>query len=288
LKKLKKMTVVSGKGGTGKTSLVGSFAYLSSQKSVLVDGDVDAANLSLISRSEVLETHEFRASKVAVIDPEKCNQCGLCRELCRFEAVSDQFIVDPVACEGCRFCAYACAQEAINMQETLSGHWYISKTPHGMLVHARLGIAEENSGKLVAIVRNKGEEIAESTDKEHLIVDGSPGIGCPVIASLSGVDAAMIVTEPTVSGIHDLERILFVCQHFGVPAKVCINRFDLGQKQSEMIEEYCEKEEIPLVGKIPFDRAFVEAMVRGISVMEYNDGALARKVEEVWDNFLKA
>ncbi len=284
MNKLKKMTVISGKGGTGKTSLVGSFAALVSQKVVLVDGDVDAANLSLITGTELLENHEFRASKVAVIDPAKCNNCGLCRQLCRFEAISDYFIVDPVACEGCNLCAYACIEGAVHMEERLSGNWYISKTPFGMLVHARLGIAEENSGKLVTIIRNKAQELAEQTNKEYLLIDGPPGIGCPVIASLAGVDAALIVAEPTVSGIHDLERILSVCRHFGVTAAVCINRFDLGEVQSEMIEEYCQKEDIIMAGKIPFDRAFVEAMVLGLPVTEYTNGFISDKVTAVWDN----
>ncbi len=282
---MKTITVISGKGGTGKTSLVGSFASLLNGKAVLVDGDVDAANLSLITGARLIENHEFLASRVAAVDHETCSDCNLCRDLCRFEAISENYIVNPVACEGCAFCAYACPQEAITMQEKVSGQWFISETAYGILVHACLGIAEENSGKLVTTVRNKGQELAEAHGKEYLLIDGPPGIGCPVIASLAGVDAALIVTEPTVSGIHDLKRILSVCRHFRVPAAVCINRFDLGPTQSALIENYCRQEEIIMAGKIPFDRAFVEAMVSGLPVTKYTNGLISDQVTAVWDNF---
>lgn len=283
---MKKMTIISGKGGTGKTSLVGSFAALSDHKAVSVDGDVDAANLSLIMKPTLIEEFEFRASKVAVIDPEKCISCDLCRELCRFEAISERYAVDSISCEGCGFCYYACPHEAIAMEERLSGKWFVSTTPYGTLVHARLGIAEENSGKLVTTIRNKGQELAGLNKKELLLIDGPPGIGCPVIASLSGVDAALVVTEPTVSGIHDMERVITVCRHFGVSAAVCINRYDLGEEQSETIEDYCKKRNIMMVGKIPFDRVFVKAMVEGVPVVEYADGLPSRKIMAVWENFL--
>ncbi len=279
---MKKITVISGKGGTGKTSLVGCFASLADEKAVLVDGDVDAANLSLITRPDQLEEHEFWASKVAEINLETCEDCGLCLELCRFDAISGDQLIDPVACEGCGFCYHACPYDAISMNDKLSGNWFVSQTPYGSLVHARLGIAEENSGKLVTTIRNKGEELAESEKKDYLMIDGPPGIGCPVIAALSGVEAALIVTEPTVSGIHDLERILAVCRHFGVEASVCINRCDLEEEQSKIIEEYCLRENVPLAGKIPFDRAFVRAMIEGVPVVDYQDGTLTETINEVW------
>ena len=282
---MKKLTIISGKGGTGKTSLVGSFAALSWPECIIVDGDVDAANLSLITGPTLLTQHDFRASRTAVIDLEKCGNCGICRDLCRFEAINEKYFVDPIACEGCDFCFYACPQDAVVMEERLSGQWFVSETPYGTLVHARLGIAEENSGKLVTTIRNKGQELAEAGGKEYLIIDGPPGIGCPVIASLSGVDAALVVTEPTVAGIHDLERVLAVCRHFGVLPAVCINRFDLGEAQSEIIEEYCRKENIVIAGKIPFDKVFVEAMVHGLPVVEYTKGPVVQKIEEIWENF---
>lgn len=283
---MKILTVISGKGGTGKTSLVASFASLVPDRLVLVDGDVDAANLSLITGAREFESHDFSASKVAVVNPETCNSCGLCLELCRFQAVAGDFSIDPVACEGCSFCAFACPREAIEMQEKVSGRWFVSRTPYGALVHARLGIAEENSGKLVTIVRNKGQELAKASGKDYLLIDGPPGIGCPVIAALSGADAALIIAEPTVSGIHDLERILSVCRHFGITAAVCINRYDLGPEQSKSIEAYCLKEGLVMVGKIPFDRAFVDSMVQGIAVTEYTGGALLNRISGVWDHFL--
>jgi MinD superfamily P-loop ATPase len=280
---MKKITIISGKGGTGKTSLVGSFAALAKQKAVLVDADVDAANLSLIMKPTQIEKHDFRASRVASIDSVLCSSCDLCHELCRFGAISDLYLVDPVSCEGCAFCSYACPQDAIKMVERVSGQWFVSATPYGTLVHARLGIAEENSGKLVTNIRNIAQEIAALEESKYLIVDGPPGIGCPVIASLSGVDAALVVTEPTVSGIHDLERVIAVCRHFGVPVSVCINRADLAEEQAEAIEEYCLKENIAMVGKIPYDRAFVEAMIKGIPVVEHANRALTEKISAVWE-----
>lgn len=283
---MKQITVISGKGGTGKTSLVGSFAVLARKRAVLVDGDVDAANLSLISRAETVEEYQFQASGVAVIDNEKCDQCGLCRELCRFQAISENYEVDPIACEGCGLCAHACPAEAVSMADKISGHWFVSQTPYGTLVHARLGIAEENSGKLVATIRNKAREIAGVENKECLLIDGPPGIGCPVIASLAGVDLALVVTEPTVSGIHDLDRVFAVCRYFGIPAAVCINRFDIDEEQSQYIEDYCRIEGLPLVGKISFDFAFVEAVVRGIPVIEHTDGLPAKEIEAVWSQLL--
>jgi len=283
---LKKITVISGKGGTGKTSLVASFAVLAGQKAVLVDGDVDAANLSLITGAEPLEEHDFTASKIAVIDPEKCEKCELCRELCRFEAVTDDFTIDHVACEGCGLCAYACPRQAVEMVEKVSGCWFVSQTPYGKLIHARLGIAEENSGKLVTIVRNKGEEVAEAESRDILLIDGPPGIGCPVIASLTGVDVALVVAEPTMSGIHDLERIIAVCRHFAVNAAVCINRFDLNETMAGRIEQYCLKSGVPLAGKIPYDKIFVEAVVNGIPAVEYNGAAIKRRIEKIWNHIM--
>lgn len=280
---MKEITVISGKGGTGKTSLVGSFAALARPNAVFVDADVDAANLSLITRPELQETHEFRASRHAFIDRELCQECALCRELCRFGAISDDYRVNPIDCEGCGVCYHACPHGAITFEEVLSGHWFVSNTPYGPLVHARLGIAEENSGKLVTAVRNKAAEVATAEKKEYLLIDGPPGIGCPVIASLSGVGAALIVTEPSLSGIHDLERVLAVCRHFQVPASVCINRFDLDEAGTGAIEEFCQKEGIMLAGKIPFDRAVVEAAVRGIPVVEYTGGPVSQRIEEVWE-----
>lgn len=279
---MKEITVISGKGGTGKTSLTGSFAVLAGQSAVFVDADVDAANLSLIMKPELQQTYEFRASRQALIDPDSCLRCGLCLDLCRFDAISEDYRVESIDCEGCGLCFHSCPYGAVRMAEKVSGQWFISKTPYGMLVHARLGVAEENSGKLVTTIRNRAAELASAGNKERLIIDGPPGIGCPVIASLAGVKMALIVTEPTLSGIHDLERVLAVCRHFQVTAAVCINRFDLDQSNSKKIEQRCQKNNIIMAGKIPFDKVFVEAIVRGIPVVEYTGGAVTQSIEDIW------
>lgn len=279
---MKEVTLISGKGGTGKTSLAGSFAALSSN-AVFTDCDVDAANLSLILRPVIQETHEFKASNEAFIRDEQCSRCGLCRDLCRFGAISKDFRVGPLFCEGCGVCYHACPEKAIDFEEVASGKWFISQTPYGPLAHARLGIAEENSGKLVTLVRNRAKEMARDGNRNLIITDGPPGIGCPVIASLAGSSVALVVTEPTLSGAHDLERVLAVCRHFGVSACVCINRSDLDAENTQKIEEYCRRLAVPVVGKVPFDKVVTEAMVKGLPVVEYSDGTVSREIKKIWE-----
>jgi MinD superfamily P-loop ATPase len=277
---MKEVVVLSGKGGTGKTSIVGSFAVLAKNK-VLVDCDVDAADLHLILRPNVKEKHEFWSGQVAFIDVEKCTECGLCQELCRFEAIKG-FDVDTISCDGCGFCAYICPAEAITMKETMAGHWFVSDTEYGSLVHARLGIVQENSGKLVALVRQHAKLIAERQNLDYIISDGPPGIGCPVISALSGANLALLVTEPTLSGIHDLERVIGVCRHFGVPALVCINKYDINQENTSEIESYCFSQGVEVASKIPFDNVVTEALIRRLPVVEYGDGEVSRGVEKLW------
>jgi len=279
---MKEIVVLSGKGGTGKTSIVGSLAALADKK-VLADCDVDAADLHLLLKPRVKQETEFWSGQLAHIDPDKCTQCGLCQDLCRFDAIRD-FEVDPVSCEGCGFCSHICPAEAITMKENLSGHWFISDTRYGPLVHARLGIAQENSGKLVAQVRQQARQIAGERNLDCIISDGPPGIGCPVISSLSGASLALLVTEPTLSGIHDLERVLGVCRHFGIPAVVCINKHDINEENSRRIEDYCLKQGIGVAARIPFDNAVTEAMVRGVPVVEYSDGGVSLEIEKLWRN----
>src|SRR4030042_1509228 len=264
---MQEVVVLSGKGGTGKTSIAGSFAALAENK-VLVDCDVDAADLHLLLQPAIGEKHEFWSGQVAFIDEEKCKRCGLCQEVCRFKEILD-FMVDRASCEGCGFCSYICPAEAITMKENMAGHWFISDTKYGPLVHARLGIAQENSGKLVALVRQQGRQMAEKKGVDYIISDGPPGIGCPVISSLSGANLALLVTEPTLSGIHDLERDIGVCQHFGVPALVCINKYDVNEDNTHQIESYCLAQETEVVAKIPFDNVFTEARVHGMPVVKY-------------------
>jgi MinD superfamily P-loop ATPase len=279
---MKELVVLSGKGGTGKTSIVGSLAALAEDK-ILADCDVDAADLHLLLEPVIRQEHEFWSGQVAIIDEEKCTQCGLCEELCRFEAIED-FRVDPVSCEGCGFCYHICPAEAITMKENLSGHWFISDTKYGPLVHARLGIAQENSGKLVALVRQQAKEMAEKQGADLIISDGPPGIGCPVISSLSGASLALLVTEPTLSGIHDLERVLGVCRHFSVPALVCINKYDINEDNAGRIEDYCREQGIELAARIPFDNIVTEALVKGRPVVKYSDGPVSRQIKELWRN----
>jgi MinD superfamily P-loop ATPase len=279
---LKELVVLSGKGGTGKTSLVGSLAALAKNK-VMADCDVDAADLHLLLKPTLRQEQPFWSGQLAVIDEDKCTRCGLCQELCHFEAIAD-FRVEPVSCEGCGFCARICPVEAITMQECLSGHWFISDTGYGTLVHARLGIAQENSGKLVALVRQQAREIAEKEGADYVISDGPPGIGCPVISSLSSASLALLVTEPTLSGIHDLERVLGVCRHFGVPALVCINKYNINEENARRIEEYCRQQGVKVAARIPFDNVATEAVVRGVPVVEYSHNPISQQIELLWQN----
>jgi MinD superfamily P-loop ATPase len=277
---MKEIIVLSGKGGTGKTSIVGSLAALAESK-VLADCDVDAADLYLLLSPSIKKEEEFWSGQVACIDQEKCTQCGLCQELCRFGAIQD-YRVDAIACEGCGFCLHICPTSAITMQDNLSGHLFVSETKYGPLVHARLGIAQENSGKLVARVRQEAKQIAEAQNLEFIISDGPPGIGCPVISSLSGTDLALLVTEPSLSGMHDLERVLAVCRHFGVPAVVCINKYDINEDNTREIEEYCASRGVDVIARIPFDDVDTHALARGLPVVEYSEGAVSREIERLW------
>jgi MinD superfamily P-loop ATPase len=277
---MKEIVILSGKGGTGKTSIVGSLAVLAKRK-VLADCDVDAADLHLLLSPSVKQESEFWSGQVACIDEDRCTECGLCQDLCRFGAIKD-LRVDPVACEGCGFCSHICPVEAITMEENMSGRWFISDTKYGSLVHARLGIAQENSGKLVAVVRQQARQIAEEQKLDYIISDGPPGIGCPVISSLSGASLALLVTEPTLSGMHDLERVLGVCRHFSVPATVCINKYDLNEENTRQIETYCSTQGVELASRIPFDNVVTEALVRGVPVVEYSDGKVSREMGALW------
>lgn len=281
---MKEVVVLSGKGGTGKTSIVGCFAALASSK-VLADCDVDAADLHLLLRPSVKEKKEFWSGQTALIDEGRCTQCGMCETVCRFEAIKD-LVVSPLACEGCAFCVHVCPEHCITMKERMAGHWYISDTRHGPLVHAQLGIAEENSGKLVTVVRNYARILAKRENLSYIIIDGPPGLGCPVISSLSGVNLALLVTEPTLSGIHDLERIIGLCQHFDVPAMVCINKCDINEENSRQIAEQCRAQGIEVAAQIPFDTSVTEAMIRGLSVVEYSHNGVARRIGALWETVL--
>ena len=279
---MKQVTIISGKGGTGKTTLTAAFAALA-QDAVLADCDVDAADLHLILRPEVKKTKGFHGLKVASIDPEVCTSCGLCNRHCQFNAINDDFSVRYEACEGCGVCTYICPVHAAIMKDRDSGVIYESVTRFGPMVHARLNTAEESSGKLVTEVRNIAEDVAVQKKKKIVLIDGPPGIGCPVISAITGVDMVIIVTEPTFSGIHDLQRVVDVAAHFNIPQAVIINKYDINTDKTHDIELYCKTNSIPVLGTIPYDATVVKAMIEEKTIPEYDSGVLAESVRSIWE-----
>ena len=280
---MKELIVISGKGGTGKTSLMAAFASLAKNK-VLCDADVDAADLHLIMDPEVRKRHDFQSGHTAVIDQDKCTDCGVCLDLCRWDAISNDFEVNPIACEGCGVCVHFCPEKAIDFPENTCGEWYISATRLGPMVHARLGIAEENSGKLVTLVRQEARKLGEERNLELILSDGPPGVGCPVIAAIGGASGVLIVTEPTVSGKHDMERVVQLATHFNVPAMVCVNKFDLNHEQAQAIEEFAKSNNVSILGRIPFDPIFTKSMVQGQTIFEYSmESKAGRAVKQLWE-----
>jgi len=310
---MKQILVISGKGGTGKTILTASFASLAENK-VMADCDVDAADLHLILHPKIKEKYEFKGLPKAFINQEKCTGCGECAEVCRYGAVlkvkseklkvkseykelktqklqsptsdfplpTSHFFIDASSCEGCTICMHICPVDAINMKETISGEWFISETKHGPMVHAKLGIAEENSGKLVSVVRRHAKSLAQEKNLDYVIIDGPPGIGCPVIASLSGVDIALVVTEPTLSGIHDMERVISVAKHFGVQVACVINKFDINLDNTKNIENWCQINNVPFIGKIPYDQSVTESIVHGVPLVEYAENKVTQEMKNIW------
>jgi MinD superfamily P-loop ATPase len=286
---VKELTIISGKGGTGKTSVVASFATLAQNK-VLADCDVDAADLHIIVAPEIKHEQDFKGGRTARIDLETCTECGECLERCQFNAISHDFVVDKIDCEGCGVCVHFCPVQAIAFPQNICGKWYISETQFGPMVHARLGIAQENSGLLVSLVRNQARVLAEDRGLDTILVDGPPGIGCPVIASITGASAVLIVTEPTLSGLHDLERAAGLAGHFKISTLACVNKFDLNEEISDQIADYCAKNHIELAGRIPYDTAVTRAMVAGKSIVEFSDGKVSDAIKEVWqkiEDFIK-
>ena len=284
---MKELVIISGKGGTGKTSLMAAFASLARNK-VLCDADVDAADLHLITSPTIKERHDFKGGHTAVIDKDKCTQCGICQELCRWNAIDDNLEVDSIECEGCGVCVYFCPENAIDFPLNTCGEWFISETDFGPMVHARLGIAEENSGKLVSLVRRKAKELAEEKNHNLILTDGPPGIGCPVIAAIGGASGLLIVTEPTVSGRHDMERVVRLADHFNVSAMVCVNKFDLNLDQAQAMEEFAKEKNVSVLGRIPFDPVFTKSMIQGQTIFEYNrDSEAGRAVKQIWGKTIK-
>ena len=288
---MKEIVVISGKGGTGKTSITASFSYLGGKDIVVADCDVDAADMHLLMQPDFNKTEDFYSGLLAKINPDKCTNCGACAEVCRFDAIpviDDQHIVEPLNCEGCGYCPRVCPEDAITMEDQNVGKWYISTTKTGSsMVHARLGIGAENSGKLVAQVKNEAKRIANETDKGIVLVDGSPGIGCPVVSSLSGSDFVVLVTEPTVSGLHDLKRAYQLVKKFNISAGCMINKSDLNLQVTSEIEHFLKEEEIIHISNLPYDETFTKAMINGQTIVEYNQNDLNKILTESWDKIKK-
>lgn len=287
---MKQLVILSGKGGTGKTSVAAAFAHLASQgpsplRVVLADADVDAANLELVLQPETIEDHGFTGGSVAVIDPVLCDGCGVCARVCRFEAilVDGVYSVDALACDGCAACFFSCPAQAIRMEPQQVGRWFRSETRCGPLFHAELRPAQENSGKLVTLVKQQARLHALDGGYQAVIVDGPPGIGCPVISAASGSDLALIVAEPSLAGVHDMERALQTTAHFRVPTLVCINKADVHRAGARRVEGFCQKQGIEVVGRIPFDPTVTEAMVQGEPVTAYRpDAPASRAMAAIW------
>ena len=285
---MREIVILSGKGGTGKTSLTAAFASLA-ENSVLCDADVDAADLHLLLQPAIGQRSAFMGGSKAVINPSLCTGCGTCIELCRFEGISDRFEVDAIRCEGCGVCVDFCPAGAIDFPVQQCGEWYISDTRFGPMVHARLGIAEENSGKLVSLVRKQGRQLAEERGHDLILTDGPPGIGCPVIASLGGATVVVIITEPTVSGLHDMERVADLASHFKLPGMMCVNKYDLNPEMTGAIELSAVRRNIALLGRIPFDPVFTHSMVQGKNVFEYaGQTATTEQVRAIWNKIISS
>jgi len=279
------LTILSGKGGTGKTSITAALASIASN-AVLCDNDVDAADLHLILHPDIKEEHSFSSGWKAIIDPGKCNQCGLCISHCRFDAIHDtknQLEVNPFQCEGCRLCERICPEQAIRSEQNKNNYWYVSDTRFGPMVHAKMGPGEENSGKLVSQVRKKAKEIALITQKDFIINDGPPGIGCAAISSLTGTDLALVVIEPSKSSLHDADRLIKLIESFKIPACALINKYDLNLELSRNIEAYLKTKNIPLLTKIPFDKAMVQAMINGKTIIEHEpESKPSIEIKRLW------
>jgi MinD superfamily P-loop ATPase len=279
---IRELVIISGKGGTGKTSVAASLACLAEHK-VMADCDVDAADMHLVLKSDVKQTNAFEGGLKAFINKNICTSCGECIRYCRFNAIRNDYIVDQISCEGCNVCARFCPVRAITMKPHISGKWFVSDTSHGPLVHARLGIAEGNSGKLVTLIKKKARAIAIEKGYDLIIVDGSPGTGCPVIATISGAALVLIVTEPTVSGMHDLQRVHVLARHFNVKTAVCVNKADINPENVTAIQEFCSRNGVPMFEKIPYDTDVTRAQIAGTSVVEHSNGPAAVGIRKLWE-----
>ncbi|HNS32819.1 MAG TPA: ATP-binding protein [bacterium] len=289
---MKKILVISGKGGTGKTVLTASFAAIAKKK-IMVDCDVDAANLYLLLNPRIRKTEAFMGGNEAEINQERCIKCGKCISICRFEAIRavykpgnggiESIVIDPLSCEGCGACVYGCPVGAIDLEEKESGKWFISDTSYGTFVFAKLGIAAENSGRLVSKIKEEADKLGKKEKADYIIIDGPPGIGCPVISSLSGVDIALVVTEPTLSGMSDMDRVIKVAEHFGIETKAVINKYDINTENSKKIEKICGEKGIEVAGRIPFSEKVPKSVVEGIPYVEFSKDEVSERINEIWE-----
>ena len=283
---MKEIVITSGKGGTGKTSITTSFAYLGGKDIIVADCDVDAADMHLLMQPDLAGSKDFYSGLLAEINQAKCIKCGKCSQVCRWDAIpviDNRYVVQPLDCEGCGYCALVCPRDAISMNEQNVGKWFLSNVKTGTkMVHAKLEIGAENSGKLVAKVKNEAKILAEKDGKVIVIVDGSPGIGCPVVSSLSGASYVVLVTEPSVSGIHDLKRVYELVKKFGIKAGCIINKADINSDKTKEIHKFLKEEKLELINEIPYDENFTKAMTMGKTIVEFDNGNIKQILEDSW------
>lgn len=285
---MRELVIISGKGGTGKTSLTAAFCSLA-ENNMVCDADVDAADLHLLMQPDVKQRSDFMGGSIAEIVADACTQCGTCRDLCRFDAIEKTFTVDGITCEGCGVCVDLCPEEAILFPVQKCGEWFVSDTRFGPMVHAGLGIAEENSGKLVSLIRKEARNLAEENGFDLILTDGPPGIGCPVIASISGATALAIVVEPTVSGLHDMIRVADLAAHFRIPGMIIVNKYDLNVDMTTSIEQKAQERNMTILGRIPFDPLFTKSMVQGKNIFEYGkQGETFDAVKDIWNAIIRS
>jgi MinD superfamily P-loop ATPase len=288
---MKEIVIISGKGGTGKTSITASFAWLGGSDVIVADCDVDAADMHLLLQPDFENESDFYSGELASINQYDCIQCGKCAEVCRFDAIrvkKGMYFVDPLSCEGCGYCARVCPTGAITNKERKAGTWYVSHIKsNSLMVHAKLGIGSDNSGKLVAKVKSEAKDIAEEERKDFVIVDGSPGVGCPVVSSLAGANFVVLVTEPSVSGLHDLKRVYELVKKFTLKAGCIINKSDINALLTNEIEQYLKEENILHISNLPYDEAFTMAMTNGKTIVEYDQGAIHKIITESWQKIIK-
>ncbi len=287
---MQQITIISGKGGTGKTTFTSAFASLA-QNTVFADCDVDAANLYLVLRPDNYRQEVFPGAKTAVIDRAKCTDCAICKDVCRFDAINwvgGRIEISEFACDGCELCMHVCPFGAISMEQSKDSQWFLGDTRFGPMVHARLGVAEDLSGKLVTVVREEAKKLAKNQKRDAILIDGPPGIGCPVIASVTGADKVVAVTEPSQSGLHDLKRVAEMAANFDLRPLVIINKYDVNKTMAREIEKYCEHQGLPVIGKVPFDKIMVEAMVDQKSVIEYDPSSkISKLLTDIWGQIIE-